>query len=299
MSAVCEQAIARYKRHFQLPLIIPPEQPIELISGPTPQARWVTVSVLQATHWLGELNVQNRPLRTAHILRLATDMRNGDWKGRNGEAIKFDTNNKMIEGQHRCWACVECGLPFETLLITGVEPGIENTSGTGATRVFADFMNEKNRKLLCAALKLMYVWGEGRLAQAFKLAAPSNAVMQKVLDQYPDIRESVHWIAGHSVRRVLTPRYGVLIHYAGTLEGRSATVESFLDRLGTGLGYTDTDPIYHLHNFLISNRKKGIGSKSTDQDYVLQMVIKAWNASKEGRSMKKLAIRSDEALPQL
>lgn len=47
-------------------------------------------------------------------------MRNGNWKA-NGEAIKFSSTGRLLDGQHRLRACVKEQVPFTTLVIRGLE----------------------------------------------------------------------------------------------------------------------------------------------------------------------------------
>lgn len=293
--------IKNNRRQFRLPLVIPPSATLPRVEGVVPTVQWVTVTPTQAMHWLGECNQNNRTIRDDHVMRLAADMAEGKWRGRNGEPIKFDTNGHMFEGQHRCWACVMADVPFETLLITGCDPVDYNTSGTGRQKSYSDFIrNEKNTHLLAAALKLVYFWSRGELTNVTKKSSPTNAQMDVVLKDHPRLRDSVNRISSlKEARKLLTSSFCCLIHYAGTIEGRAATVDSFLERLGNGLGLLDTDPVYHLRRFLLGQRSPQPGKRRPGQMYILALAIKAWNASKSGSQMRALQFKVDEKFPQL
>lgn len=288
-------------------LVLPPGANTELQiiqDAKIPVVKWVRVSPELATKWL-ESNTNNRLVRDAHVLRLAADMKAGKWRGRNGEAIRFDSEGRLVDGQHRLWACLECGVSFETLLITNLAPEVYSTIGVGRPKSFGDFLgpmhHEKNTTLLAAACRLVYYWQNGLLPMMRdNRQAPTIAALEQTLREHPTLRESVCRAASmNETKKLLTSSYVALIHYAGTLEGKNATVESFLERLGNGMGLYDTDPIFHLRKFLLSQRGPKAGMRRAGQQHVLALVIKAWNATKKDQKMLALRYASAESFPQL
>lgn len=288
-------------------IVLPPGANTELQiiqDTKAPVVKWVKVTPELAMKWL-ESNDNNRNVRDAHVLKLAADMKAGKWKGRNGEAIRFDSNGRLVDGQHRLWACVEAGVPFETLLITNLAPDVYSTIGIGSPKGFADFLgpmhHEKNTTLLAAACRLVYYWQNGLLPMMRDgRQAPTIPALEQVLREHPTIRESVNRASSlNQTRKLLTSSYVALIHYAGTLEGRNATVESFLERLGSGAGLYETDPVFHLRKFLESQRGPKAGMRRAGQQHVLALTIKAWNAAKKEQKMQALRYASTESFPQL
>ncbi len=273
---------------------------------PEPEARFVTVTPEMAELWLKEKNVKNRAIRDSYTVRLSHDMKAGKWRGRNGESIRFDTEGRLVDGQHRLRACVIAGIPFETLLVTGIDPDDYRTIDIGARKSMADFLGpmygEKNAILLASSLRIVHMWQHGSLvvSQHYGAEFPTIADMEDVYLQHPALKESVHWVASHrDVRNLLTPTYGVLIHYAGTLEHKNAVAVSFLERLGSGLGLLDTDPVYHLRSFLLSQRGPAPDRRRAGRTYNLALTIKAWLASKNEQPMRSLTFKTGEAFPQL
>ncbi len=288
-------------------LVLPPgaNTDLQIIQdAKVPVAKWVRVTPDLATAWL-EKNTNNRLVRDAHVLRLAADMKAGKWRGRNGEAIRFDSEGRLVDGQHRLWACLECGVTFETLLITNLAPEVYSTIGVGRPKNFGDFLgpmhHEKNTTLLAAACRRVYYWQNGLLpTMKDGRQAPTIAALEQVLKEHPTIRESVSRAASMSdTKKLLTSSYIALVHYAGTLEGKNATVESFLERLGKGEGLYATDPIFHLRNLLLQQRGPKAGSRRAGQQYILACVIKAWNATKKEQKMLALRFATAESFPQL
>ncbi len=276
-----------------------------LIKKPKPECSWVIVSPDLAMKWLDEHNTNNRTVRDGHVARLASDMKEGRWRGQNGEAIRFDTENRLVDGQHRLWACVIAETPFETLLIRKCDPADYSTIGVGAKKQLSDFLGpvhgEKNVHLLAAVIRLVYAWQNGGLSRLKDSKAyPSISQLEITLRDHPNIRDSVNVVSGmNHVRKILTASYASLIHYAGTLQNKSATVHSFLDRLGSGLGLEATDPVYQLRQFLLAQVSPSPGHRRTGKEYVLALTIKAWNLSKSAQPVRRLKFAVDEEFPVL
>lgn len=282
-----------------------PELIIVATNKNTPVAKWVRVTPALATQWLEEANTNNRAVRDDHVTRLAADMAAGKWKGENGEAIRFDRDNRLVDGQHRLWACIVAEKPFETLLITNLDPEVYSTIGVGRPKNFGDFLGpmhgEKNTSLLAATIRLCYFWQNG-LLPVMKTGRnmPTIQQLEETLRCHPKIRESVARISSmNETRKLLTSSFAALIHYAGVLEGRAATVESFMERLGNGLGLTETDAVYHLRKFLLGLKGPQPGNRRPGQHYILGLAIKAWNASKRNQPVQALRYMQTESFPQL
>ena len=77
----------------------------------------------QAQEYL-KFNTENyRSISKDRVISYAGDMANGKWQF-NGEAIKFDENGKLIDGQHRLHAIVRANVPVDMLVIRGVKENV-------------------------------------------------------------------------------------------------------------------------------------------------------------------------------
>lgn len=80
-----------------------------------------------------KFNTENyRSLNKLRVISYSNDMKAGKWQ-LNGEAIKFDTEGKLIDGQHRLQAIVRANVPVEMLVIRGIQEGV-NLYDIGSTR---------------------------------------------------------------------------------------------------------------------------------------------------------------------
>ena len=80
-----------------------------------------------------EKNEHNRPLRAVNVTYFAKQMENGKWE-LNGEPIIIARNGDIMDGQHRLWACIECGIPLTVYVVRGVDMDTFHTLDTGSKR---------------------------------------------------------------------------------------------------------------------------------------------------------------------
>lgn len=65
-----------------------------------------------------------RPVRQHVVAAYADDMKSGKWE-RNGEAIVFDSNGVLKDGQHRLMAIAQSGIAQKMVIVEDVDPIVE------------------------------------------------------------------------------------------------------------------------------------------------------------------------------
>lgn len=75
-----------------------------------------------AAKWL-ERNTRNRDLRNVIVERYAADMKAGRWMV-TGDAIAFDKNGCVVNGQHRLWAVIYAEMAVPMLVAFDLEPDV-------------------------------------------------------------------------------------------------------------------------------------------------------------------------------
>lgn len=234
----------------------------------TPRTSWVRISPALAAKWLNETNVNNRSMRDRYTTRIARDMSSGKWNGLNGEPIKFDTEGRLVEGQHRLMGCIISNTSFETLLIEGVPTDSYLTSGVGLKKSFADFLGpvngQKNVTLLAAAARLVYLWRvKGLSKYKDSSAQPTMAQLQETFDTSIGLADSVNWVANHNaLKQLFTLSIAALIHYVGTCHGQKIAVENFLERVSDGADLAKNSGAFKLRAFLLSQNHVRRGTTS-------------------------------------
>lgn len=89
----------------------------ELYAGITSGFEWITPN--QAAQWLTDHNLRNRKLRKSTARKYAQMMANGHWLP-TGDAICFDTEDNLLNGQHRLEGIVQSGTKAYLLVVRGL-----------------------------------------------------------------------------------------------------------------------------------------------------------------------------------
>lgn len=102
-------------------------------------AKFTTITPVLAKDIL-ESNIMNRPLNQTTVQDYENQLRKGLWR-LNGEPIIVSSGGVLLDGQHRLKACVNTGIPFETLFVSGVPEEAFPTIGTGRGRTAGDILS--------------------------------------------------------------------------------------------------------------------------------------------------------------
>lgn len=85
----------------------------------------VTVEVIspeEAQAYLDN-NAKHRPIKEKKVNEYMGEMADGKWR-LNGKTICFDTNGRLLNGQHRLSAVVKSGVSLTTVVVRGLDPAI-------------------------------------------------------------------------------------------------------------------------------------------------------------------------------
>ena len=236
----------------------------------------------------------NRKVRRAHVDNLASMLRQGGWRETH-EGVAFDRNGDFRDGQHRMHACVKTGVAFQTDVHFGLDPEVfHGAVGTGMPIQIGDVLMMDgivNSRQVAAAAKYSMLIERGTTGNA-GIRMPIEEVRSWVADN-PQITElhkacvPVLKGVGSSAAAAATAAIDQILK-AGA---QRANVNAFLEKLKTGVGLTsETDPIAKLRTHIIKRNSSGVP--------LAAVVIKAWNAWRQGRQIGNLAFRPDEGFPE-
>jgi hypothetical protein len=234
---------------------------------------------------LDNLNSNPRKLRRDKAAQYAADMSAGNWPPGMG-VIGFDRDGYLVDGQHRFAACVMSGVSFRTLVARGVTQQAVDNADRGFKRGVADILKgkgEQNVTILQAALNMCCRWDYANPLSNF---VPTWPQLEQYLVENPDIREAVTKCQV-CVRPPLSIRgsvVGPLTFRARRIDAEAA--DAFLQRVHTGVGLVEDDPVLRLREQFLSRRVTAYGRPSREHD--LALMIKAWNAYIVGRPLRQL-----------
>lgn len=233
----------------------------------------------------------NRPVRPKIVKRYARRMAEGRWL-LNYEWIGLDEHGFVIEGQHRLMACAMAGVPFETLVLTGLPRDLFPFIGGASPRTGSDVValdGHPQAKNLAAALS--YVWrAEKGIGLWLSSQRPDNDEVLSVLHAHPTMHDSVKAAA---VCSRVYPSIAMLayLHYEFKRRDPEAA-DAFVSKLASGANLKESDPVFVLRERLLAD--KGAKAK-LQRKHILALTIKAWNYVRAGRRAPKFLRWSDGA----
>ena len=245
------------------------------------------VTPTMCTTWL-EDNPENRPLNQRHINQLARAMLQGDWD-LNGESLKFDTENHILDGQHRMWACIESGVTFKTMIVKNLPRTTFDTIDTGRMRSAADVLTmngEQNTTLLAGILKHIGRYYTGQMLTTYKI---TNKELECLLEKHPQTRDITTTLSrpGYRVRWCAPSILGTTWYLASSVNKKAA--DTFFTGLIFGVNLEKESPILTLRNkFIDVYGHKGQTLSASEK---LEMVILTWNAFRKDLPLKHFKLQ--------
>lgn len=249
-----------------------------------------------------ENNTLNRNISEKAVSAIARDMKNGDWVF-NGESIKISDTGHLLDGQHRLSACVRAGVPFETLVITGLPDSAMDTVDAGRKRTVGDVLKMhghiNNNNLAAAARAIMDYKQHGIRLTRSRAAAYSNSEILAFIDANPDVVKCTQKaVQFHSVSNGLMPQSTASLIYYIFMQVDEAAAERFFDSLQTGADLDELNPILKLRNYLIGLRASKTELRVASYRTIV-LAMKCWNKWRTGQPVANLRFSENEQIPEL
>lgn len=270
----------------------------------TVSAKVVTITPALASEML-KRNTHNRPIRPTAIERYAQDMQDGKWI-LNGEAIMQHEDGMLINGQTRLSACIVAGVPFETLLVQGLNGEARDTIDVGVPHTLSDALGWRGvpeAKLTAAATTWSMRYDE-MVEADFNQLMGYRVSRQQYLDyfaRYPQIADSAEFIAG--IRRRLPggkPSVAAFTHFLLARHADKGSADAFYTQVAEGAA-EPTNPAGVLHEWLLDHQT--LMSRKSPTVFAA-MQIKAARFWIQGKSIKALSwkrtsTRKGERFPRI
>ena len=273
-----------------------------------------------AKEWL-KRNRRNRRIRDERVTRYAEQIKDGEWMV-SPDAIAFDYNGKLINGQHRLKAVIEADQLASFLVVVGLEPDAFKISDVGVKRTGGDILRIegfKNPEELAAATRLMVLWAEDRLEEANEYENVYNDALVEMADLCSQRSGNQLWTLPEAVRQVnaknkkaysgVVPRsmmaFAVYAYQHSFPDRAKSFFEGITDTPGHTLEdweaeYGPSDGSEHYENPIILY-KYVMKTKydSLTRDRILGYLIKAMNYYCLQQPHKKLRYRETDNFPEI
>jgi hypothetical protein len=263
----------------------------------------ITVSPQLAAKWLATNTDRNRKISKVTVNRYAGDMVRNQWQS-TGEAIKFDKEGKLIDGQHRLSAVVASKKTVQMLVIRDLDDSVIQVLDTGRSRSAKDALtiaghNGYSNELAALARKcLAHQAGTKNILTTKRIQIGGSDVTNRAIVEYcaendlsPHITFS-HRMKYQAVNAALNHGEYAFFHWMFTRIS-AADAESFLSKLATMEDVSADSPIRALIQKLTRSAVK------LDGKMKMLAVVTAWNAFRTGEKLTTIHVgRPDAAIPQ-
>lgn len=257
--------------------------------------RLLTVEPSLARLWLETANTRNRRMDKARVAEYVKAMREGHWKLSN-DAIAFDSDSVLINGQKRLQAVVDSGLTQVFAVMEGCDPEDQNVMDVGQARKAGQqlqIQGWKNGNVAAAIVRALLRWHGAGMQGTYR---PSIDEIARFADNHRARLEVATDVAARVGRKVALSRalVGALCFTAYDLAVESpATVPAevvaeFFDLLETGANMPADHPIMVLRDRVARYQRPGSRSINQSDAEKLYDLVRTWNAHRKGERYRKL-----------
>ena len=248
---------------------------------------FVTVTRDMAWDWLAQPDLKNRKVYQATVSRYARKMMTGQWEW-TGEAIKFDTQGKLLDGQHRLWAFLDTKEPSAQFLVMhGVPEDSQKLMDTGRNRTPANTLEMEDipyGTITAPAARMLIEYEAGHVPGSNQWRVrPDNRETLDCVNSRLDLQESVAHIMSHPEYKQFGRPSVMAFARCITVGMEPIEAEEFWRRLReadyTGVG----DPVQRLRERLLITRAQSHTRASSTS--VIAFIFKAWNAHVRNKRM--------------
>lgn len=257
----------------------------------------VQIGPNMARQFLAKNHPNNRKPKENKIRSYAADMKAGLWVYPTGEQVKFDDEGFMIDGQNRMEAVIlaETSVLFD--VIYDLPSKAKYVLDSGAGRSYADalaFQGVANRNNVGAVVRWIMAWERGFPRISGGHVQPTHGEMEIRRTQEP-LEFEASTLRGLDVSRQKVTNAAA----AGTAHFLLSHIdkeqaEMFFDELvssvpsqGDPMRWEPGHPVLELRNRLIR------GSKRDSRQDKLALIIRGWNAWREGRKLGQVILTTD------
>lgn len=232
-------------------------------------------------------NKSNRPIRLDYCKALARDMINGKFI-QNGDAIRFDENGNLIDGQHRLTAIKIAGVTIKNqLIIRGLGLDAFDTIDSGVPRTNADRLKcagVKHYFAIAATCRVRLCYDNGDMHLKRRLTRSEIIDVEKA---HSDILQKAYTMS-HQIYKEIGGALSVLMAVISfALEYNEAKTKEFVERVATGANIQEGDPEFAYRSIVIRNAMFN-KRKSLSPAYQMQLLIRAVNKAFKGERCKIL-----------
>ena len=254
----------------------------------------LTVELAKA---LLEVNTEkNRNIAFSNLKLITQDIRDDRWQ-MNGDVVRLDWEWNMIDGQYRCQAVIDTGIPIDVVFEIGLDPeAFFSIDRMGKKRTLAEAVSILGYRYSSVVAPAIYhlmayrtTGNDARSGAVFSQAHKMDALLAET-----GLADSVERIA--RIKTIPLPGYmAAYLHIFSQISQDIA--EDFVE--GLEKGFMDLGrPFNIMRNNIIKIISQNREAHKKRHE-ILCNVILAWNAEMEGRRPKFFKLKLDGKLPRI
>jgi hypothetical protein len=306
---------AGLKQKFSMPLHIHGQHSVDFVKAFFLNMEKNKIEVVDMTPEMAskllEKNIGNRAVSKNNLSFLKRQMKEGSFVFC-ADPIRISESGRVLDGQHRLIACVETGIGFKTLLVTGMDDSIFDKIDTGRPRNAADVLHIsqiKNATVVAAAAKLILSYQKMK-GKTFMMANSSEGYYKsgnfeksfsnaEILEfaKNVDLQDAVLFAKqARQKLAIYTPAEYAFLYHIFEKVGGSEARDAFMEKLISGISLEPGDPVLLLRNRMISDLSTNLKIPARLRQY---LTFKTWNLFRQGVKIKVLTYVSTDKLPDL
>ena len=238
-------------------------------------------------------NQHNRARKESKILEYTRSLNDGLWRVGSTDAIGFDEDENLTNGQNRLQSIVISGVGALMLVIRGVPSETQLVLDTGATRTFGDALRilEVAFPVEVAAVRVVWAYeNSGKPAPALLRVSPSHDRLRATFRRHPGIVAVVEENREHLAGYPQSLKHGLWYLFASA---DPIAAHDFFAQLHSGDGLEATDPILALRERIIKDSKDPEAKGGAYNTLHSAFTIKAFNDWREMRPITRLSSPRD------
>ena len=249
----------------------------------------IIVTPEMAKAWLDQ-NTRNRKVTKGHVDKIARDMAAGHYSF-TGDAIRFDSDRVLIDGQHRLLACVKAETPFETMVIYGLPPETQDKIDAGKARNASDIMSmlgHHNTVILSGACRLIL---EEKNEESMNKTKYTTSEILEVISRHRELPSAViHCSSKRYPRGLSIPQLSTIYYVGKHILNVPRISDEFLAVIQTGIPMYEGDAAHAYREKIVKDTG---GATAIKRHEKWRLFKHAWNMFSAGQPAKLLRGSAD------
>lgn len=205
-----------------------------------------------------ERNKGNRPISEVGLDRIKRDIERNNWQF-NGEPVIVAKDGQLNDGQHRCKAVVETGIPIRMVIVFGPQRDSRLTLDQGVTRTVGHYLTmlgHSDAQALASVGSNICQYQKNRFLATNGRDRPTKMEARNLVQETPGIAESLSFVSRKGAGAVATRTMLGFCHWVFAGKVGESYANAFMASLIDGANLAKGSPILYCRNRLIELKGK-------------------------------------------